>query len=88
MRRRHARGESVDDGKVGYLERLFRACVVFLGCLWECLVEVGMEEVSAEVVRGAKGLVMVAEEVGAFVRDMDFAGVGFLSGEWDWEARR
>lgn len=84
MRRRHARGESVDDGKVGYLERMFRAWVGYLGCIWECGVEGGMEE----VVREAKGLVMVADEVGAFVRDMDFWGVGFLTGEWDLEVRR
>ena len=51
------------------------------------MVEHGMREMSAEVVRGAARLVQVTEEVVAFVRDMDFAGVGFWSEEWDEEAR-
>ena len=47
----------------------------------------GMLGFSILVVSEAAGLLQVAEEVAAFVRDMDFAGVVFLSEEWDEEAR-
>lgn len=88
MRRRHPRGESIDGGKVEYLDTIFQAWIVCLGSIWGCLVQPGMAKVSAELVRGARGLMGVTEEVGAFVRDMDFAGVVFRDREWDLEARR
>ena len=47
----------------------------------------GMREMSAAVVTGAAGLMAVTEEVAAFVRGMDFAGVGFLTERWDEEVR-
>lgn len=87
MGRRHARGESVDDGKVGYLKGHFWAWVGYLTKLWRCMTTAGMLGFSFLVVSEAAGLLQVAEEVAAFVRDMDFAGVVFLSEEWDEEAR-
>ncbi len=46
-----------------------------------------MRDWSVSVVRTAAEHVPVAEEVAAFVRDMDFAGVEFQCGEWDREVR-
>lgn len=91
MRRRHDRGESVDDGKVAFLEGLFQKCRVWLGTIWDCVIELGTGMgvwVWERVLGRTRGWVGVVEEVGAFLRDMDWAGVGFGGEEWEGEVRR
>lgn len=87
MARRHLRGDSLNDGKIGYLENLYEAWRSYLAEMWQCMTTAGMREVSVGAVGGAARLLQVTEEVVAFVRDMDLHGVGFLTDEWDEEAR-
>ena len=87
MWRRHLRGQSVDDGKVGYLDGVFQAWVAYLEVLWKAMTADGMVEESKDWFAEAAEMVQLTEEVVAFVRDMDIAGVGFLSWEWDRAAR-
>ena len=77
----------VDDGKMGYLENHFQAWVVHLGEIWKCLTTPGMLELNRLAVGEAARMVPVTEEMRMFVREMEVRGVGFLSEEWDEEAR-
>lgn len=87
MQRRNARGESVDDGKVGCLEYIHAVWVVRLGLTWEALTTERTSEMGVRIVEEAMGMLAVTDEVACFVRDMDCWGVGFGGEQWDEEAR-